>query len=130
MTSWPCRAGRRLSAHIPIKVDPTIAVGVGDGSVERWNGTTWTIQQDAGGGFPRAVSCPTVSRCTAVGGGNGNSGYAEYWDGTSWTAQDTPVPHGTTNGASLHGVSCQSVFHCTAVGTYGRFGHPLAEREN
>jgi hypothetical protein len=100
--------------------------------VERMNGTSWTIQPDAApaSAILTAVSCPTLSWCTAVGEDASDTGVAEYWDGTSWTAQALPVPHGHARGASLLGVSCLSAFHCTAAGTYGRSGHPLAEHEN
>jgi hypothetical protein len=98
--------------------------------IEGWNGTTWTIQQATGGADLRGVSCPTAIWCTAVGVSPGDSGYAEYWDGTTWTTQVVPVPHGHAHGYGLLAVSCLSAFHCTAVGSYGAYGRPLAEHEN
>jgi hypothetical protein len=101
--------------------------------VEYWNGSTWAVQADAApaGSILNAVSCPNAKSCTAVGQSAGQvTGVAEYWDGTSWTAQDTPNPFGHTNSVDLLAVSCESDFHCTAVGDYGGYGHPLAEREN
>jgi hypothetical protein len=94
--------------------------------VERWDGTSWTIQADAApaGTAMDSVSCTSSTSCTAVGGGE-----AEHWDGTSWTLETMPVPHHATRGIAVPGVSCRSAITCTAVGYYGRQAHPLAEHE-
>src|SRR6516165_4348081 len=95
--------------------------------VERWDGTSWTIQADAApaGTAMDSVSCTSSASCTAVGGGE-----AEHWDGTSWTLQPPmPIPHHATRGVAVPGVSCRSAVTCTAVGLYGRQAHPLAEHE-
>jgi hypothetical protein len=74
--------------------------------VERWSGSSWTIQ-----GTPNppgsewvlnGVSCSTASACIAVGT------LTEVWDGTSWTVRSSP--------SVLTSVSCTSPSACTAVG--------------
>jgi|1186.fasta_scaffold45237_1 hypothetical protein len=93
--------------------------------VERWNGTSWSIQ-----GSPNpsdynelwGVSCPSTTACVAVGfsetvGIGGNMPLAETWDGSSWTAQTVPLPAAATEGW-LDGVSCATVTDCIAVGEY------------
>src|SRR5215467_14837470 len=99
---------------------------------------TWTVQPtptpaQGVGGQLLAVSCPSASSCTAVGGYTSNAGpvtLAEHWDGTRWTVQATPNPAGGSF-AVLEGVSCASASACTAVGEYdsnhGTIALPLAE---
>jgi hypothetical protein len=73
--------------------------------VERWNGSQWSVQP-LGTGVPdgelQGVSCPTDTRCTAVGAG------AVHWNGTRWSIQSRRV--------SGQAVSCPSAPNCTAVG--------------
>ena len=90
--------------------------------VERWNGTTWSIEATPShaGDFAiylSGVSCTSATACTAVGYYLTRAGFqqtlAESWNGTTWSIQTTPNP----NGASmLSGVSCASSIACTAVG--------------
>ncbi len=65
-----------------------------------------------------AVSCPTVSRCFAVGASGDHSILAEHWNGTSWSV----VPGGAgltgTESPSLVAVACASATSCFAVGDY------------
>lgn len=95
--------------------------------VERWNGSSWTIQPAAdppGGGSFAAVSCSAPNVCTAVGSGAGNPqdvsqlGSAvplvERWEGGSWTIQPTPPTPGA--GSGLDAISCSSNDACTPVG--------------
>jgi hypothetical protein len=93
---------------------------------ERWNGTAWTIQPtpnptDARSSHLDAVSCTTLTACTAVGGYAGSSDtsltLAEAWNGTTWTIQPTPSPTGVLTGR-LSAVSCTTPTACTAVGGY------------
>jgi hypothetical protein len=67
--------------------------------IERWNGTTWSIQ--ASPAIPGEdvslfeVSCAAANACTAVGSLSHNSvqsdrTLAESWNGTAWTVQPTP----------------------------------------
>jgi sugar lactone lactonase YvrE len=101
--------------------------------VERWNGTTWSIQTIAEEGtILRSVSCTSSTSCTAA-GESGADGLAEHWNGTSWSAQSVPSPAGAVF-VELEGVSCVSSTWCTAVGRYQaeKSGNPatLAEHWN
>ena len=104
--------------------DPNFAV------IERWNGTSWSVDQGPNsphpvGGVLSAVACQSASSCFAVGGT-----LLERWNGTTWSV----VP-----GASLYpgwsgyfgGVSCTSTF-CLVVGgqSGGGSSRTLVERWN
>jgi mannosyltransferase OCH1-like enzyme len=107
---------------------------------ERWNGTKWTIQPTPSPGTSPeldAVSCPSLTACTAVGSYVAKSGaektLAERWNGTTWTIQSSPNP--AVISATLLGVSCPSRTDCTAVGRSdtnpeGTAAKTLAERWN
>src|SRR5262249_44337171 len=90
---------------------------------ERWDGTSWSLQQapaPAGsqGAFLAGVSCPSATSCTAVGGYQANSvprTLAEAWDGSSWSVQPTANPAGADESA-LSAVICRSAGACSAVG--------------
>jgi hypothetical protein len=109
---------------------------------DRWNGTTWTLQTipaTAGAEIDEleAVSCPSTSTCTAVGGqrferGEGTPGewhpLAERWneaEGTEWSAQSIPTVFGKEL-VYLASVSCQSATECLADGVSNG---PLEEYE-
>jgi hypothetical protein len=98
--------------------------------VERWNGTSWSLQPQPplpsgeGGGF-FDVSCVSGSDCWAVGtvinetSGNGNpeGTLIEHWDGGAWTMVPSPNPTTAgTSGAILQSVACTSSADCLAVG--------------
>ncbi|MDQ6772964.1 MAG: hypothetical protein M3024_08250, partial [Candidatus Dormibacteraeota bacterium] len=92
---------------------------------ERWDGTSWTLQNTpnpSGGKFSElnGVSCASATACMGVGGFAYSVGpflpVAESWNGTSWTAQLPPAPSAATS-SQLNGVSCTSATACTAVGT-------------
>jgi len=108
--------------------------------VERWNGTSWSVQttpQPAGiWTWFMGVSCPSTTACIAVGVhlDNQRNGLtlAMRWNGTSWSVQSAPSPIGA-EGSSLSAVSCTSPTECTAVGTINLAPGPplpLAERWN
>jgi hypothetical protein len=92
--------------------------------IERWNGRAWSLQAAA---VPSgatisglsAVSCPSASRCFAVGSYQSNatsvSDLNESWDGSSWSVQ--AAPFGTCCG--LAAISCSSASACTAVDFFG-----------
>jgi hypothetical protein len=158
-TSWTVqRTPRRVGATSSLLFDvscasPRSCTAVGSfvtrsGSslalVERWNGTSWSIQstpnpRQANGGrvsYLGGVSCASTTACTAVGhSGNisGTSGAAltERWNGAGWTIQRTPHPADAT-ASFLSAVSCASPRSCTAVGFANRAsgGVTLAERWN
>jgi hypothetical protein len=119
------------------------AAGVILALVERWNGTSWSIQSvpiPSGAISARlnSVSCTTAAACTAVGSYSAGGVYlalVERWDGSSWKLQSTPPPPSGSTFIGLNGVSCASATACTAVGGYniasstpGQF--PLAESWN
>jgi hypothetical protein len=87
--------------------------------IERWNGTSWTIQPAAAGGSAlTGVSCTSATACMAVGWSN-DGNLAEFWNGQFWR----PVLSGTFNGATnsqLYGVSCTSATACVAVGSFAK----------
>jgi hypothetical protein len=103
--------------------------------IERWDGTSWTVQAapNALGAsvsyLLTAVSCTSSSACTAVGTYQGVPGpqdspsLIENWNGTAWSAQRSPDPLGLAVSA-LSAVSCSSPSACAAV------GGSLAERWN
>lgn len=96
---------------------------------EHWDGTSWTVQRvplpsgATGGGLDGGVSCPSATRCIAVGSvaisglASNTEPLAERWNGTRWTVQTTVNPAGSYN-PYLSGVSCSAPGHCTAVGGY------------
>src|SRR5690242_12727777 len=94
--------------------------------VERWNGTSWSIQASANpaGAFTSVlfgVSCPAATFCVAVGNYQNRAGrhaiMAEAWNGSSWSVMPAPPPAGARR-SFLNGVSCTSATACTAVGSY------------
>jgi hypothetical protein len=99
---------------------------------ERWNGTTWTVQEPPAPSATATqpfvylqlsgVSCVSATSCTAVGNFYNASKetlpFAESWNGTTWTAAELPLPHGLHELWALSGVSCTAPTACTAVG-YG-----------
>jgi hypothetical protein len=115
----------------------TFCIAVGDYSsagggrtlAERWNGTTWAVQntlnyQPVVSDVLDAVSCASPTACMAVGNYHTSSAYAspslplaEFWDGTSWTLEPVPNP-ASSYLTQLRGVSCSSATACTAVGLY------------
>ena len=90
---------------------------------ERWDGSTWRIQPvpspSRQGSELFAVSCPSATRCFAVGEyftKSGSVALAETWNGTRWTVQPLPGAVGNT---FLLGVSCTAPRACVAAGSYG-----------
>jgi hypothetical protein len=105
------------------------------GIAERWNGTTWS-QQTLPAPPPGqeydldAVSCASVTECTAVGitvgdaVGTVHEGYgslAEHWNGTAWSVEAVPDPSGVEQNP-LAAVSCVTAVECMAVGRSGNAG--------
>lgn len=106
--------------------------------IERWNGTSWTIEPSPNGAaatssYLSGVSCTSPRDCTAVGNTNDNHAspnggtLIEQWDGTSWSIVSSPTTH--TAAAGLEAVSCTAADACTAVGQDGsNNAAALAER--
>lgn len=94
---------------------------------EAWNGSKWSAQvppQPNGtiAGNLLGVSCPSSSRCVAVGwyeppGAFNPASFAEVWNGKTWSFEVPPSPGGS-NGTQLTAVSCAAANACTAVGSY------------
>ena len=105
--------------------------------MERWNGTIWGIVTSpnptgATGASLTSVSCPSASRCVAVGDQLQThvvQRVVEMWNGSRWTVVNVPVPKGTKK-SDLSGVSCAPSMRCFAVGDYkvGQNRRPLLER--
>jgi hypothetical protein len=102
----------------------TSSSGVEEKLAENWNGTDWRIQTTPRppGAYTafEAVSCASVSTCTAVGVAATKAGlglpFVEAWDGSNWTIESVPAP-GNARFSSFTGISCPSASKCTAVGT-------------
>jgi hypothetical protein len=108
--------------------------------IERWNGSSWSIQSSpnpsgATAGDLNDVSCVSASACTAVGHYLNSAGtyqlLAEGWNGTAWSILSVPAPGGATSGY-LEGVSCVSASACigTGVATISGASTALAEGWN
>lgn len=91
--------------------------------VERWNGSSWSIEATPNSGSTydgnlQSVSCPSRNDCLAVGTYTNSVGetaaLAEQWNGSSWTVQS---PQLSPDLVFLDGVSCPSSTDCMAVGT-------------
>jgi hypothetical protein len=111
-----------------------VAVGSHMGSfgaltlVESWNGSRWSVvpspnvnsQQN---NFLTGVSCPSATRCEAVGGHSVSvtvvRNLAETWNGKRWSLVSMPDRGDQDN--LLGGVSCTSASNCVAAG-FSRYG--------
>ncbi len=101
--------------------------------IERWDGSSWTLQSmptPPGATFVylNGVSCTADTACTAVGSygtGGPSQPLAERWNGTSWTIQSVPSTS-RLNSTVLNGVSCSAATSCVAVGE-GSANQTLAE---
>jgi hypothetical protein len=97
--------------------------------------------RDPSGSTLTAVSCPSATACTAVGGDdnedNDNIGFGSFfsfdggaplvarWNGHEWSLRKIATDHAGV----LNGVSCASSSNCIAVGAYQDHGiHALLER--
>ncbi len=134
-----------FSWSVPELVDPNVyftsvscptagfcaAVGQGNGAIcpdgggvgvaAVWNGSSWSTPTtfcNSLGLF--SVSCPTVSFCMAVGGGQtSSSGYVfSSYNGASWSKPQVVDPSAT----AIYSVSCPTASFCMAVGDTGTSG--------
>jgi hypothetical protein len=82
--------------------------------VERWNGTSWSVQRFAAADqLPNSLSCGSDRMCVAV----GESTTVERWNGRRWSLQQIRTP-GTWMDVSLSNVSCTSAKACIAIGRF------------
>lgn len=109
----------------------------GDGTlvplVERWDGTTWSLQSaavppDSFNVSLSGISCIGANLCVAVGGkdslADDNGALAERWDGVSWTILPTPAPPQSAGGSSLGKIVCFSAISCMAIGEFAPIPEP------
>jgi hypothetical protein len=106
--------------------------------IEKWSGSSWSLQQaDEPGGATAAslsaVACVNSNDCAAVGDFVGATGpqttLAENWNGKGWAVQQTPGVPGSVSSV-LTGVSCPFSTDCVAVGAYTNgSGTPLTTAE-
>jgi hypothetical protein len=88
---------------------------------ERWNGTAWSVQSavapTASTSSLSSVSCLASGICNAVGSyfNPHSSGFAEYYNGQTWS-QRVVVKPPSSQGFTLTGIDCPSVYGCEAVG--------------
>ena len=93
--------------------------------VQRWNGTSWTLQtspEPSGSEFGglEGVSCVSATACTAVGAygyGSADLPLVVRWNGSSWSLMAAPIPSGSTY-TQLEAVACTSITECLATGYY------------
>ncbi len=134
-TAWsvervPAPTGVQLSSRLTgvSCTSPTACTAVGESAspdgttplVERWNGTTWSIERTTGGSLI-SVSCTSRVDCTAVGRA-GNETLGEGWNGSRWSIEPNPHPRpfgGPGGDNELGSVYCASRDACMAVGDSG-----------
>jgi hypothetical protein len=94
--------------------------------VERWDGTSWSIQRASGGAD--VVSCPSRTGCVAVGISPSGFAVAERWNGSRWSRRRIPPSNPPSFGfLKISDVSCSSMSACTAVGFWAECaGGPVA----
>jgi hypothetical protein len=107
--------------------------------VERWNGSSWSLQaapNPAEGTAQSAmlsVSCGSATSCLAVGEA-ASKPVAERWNGSEWLPTSSPALPVGAKGAKLASASCGSATSCMAVGDSYESGvgseKPLVERWN
>jgi hypothetical protein len=108
------------------------AVGQTNGRVlvEHWNGASWTVTITSNFDLAlpelRSISCPTATRCVAVGfsyDARGNEkALVLAWNGTRWSQLTSDDPPGDRR-SLLHDVSCPTAATCVAVGSLGDVSH-------
>jgi hypothetical protein len=130
----PCIGVGLTGSKYTVRVPMTARSAAGSWSVEALPGTS-----PAGDSMLAAVSCPSTTRCVAVGRQEVPAAYlgarsagdrpvTELWDGSTWARTRGVVPPAAAD-AELRGVDCIRTT-CMAVGSYARRlgdDRPLAE---
>lgn len=103
-----------------------LSSGVVQPLVERWNGSSWSIQSisppELSSPYSRLqdVSCISSTECVAVGYYNTPEdawvSWSARWQNGTWSTLNTPIPSGDSE---LNGISCTSSTRCVAVGDNG-----------
>ena len=96
------------------------AVDDGGSTIERWNGTNWSVVVFAARGFHplTGISCSSGTSCIAVGDSGDSTHPAKFvrWDGKKWSLVAAQTPAGAVS-YRLSGVDCVTASHCFAVGS-------------
>lgn len=109
----------------------SLAFGSAYTLAEGWNGQKWTVQYAPYGSYGNvlvSVSCSAAVSCVAI-GSDSDGALADRWDGGRWAPLGISLPLD----GSLDAISCPSVSHCTAAGSYFASGGgflPLIEAWN
>jgi len=121
-TSATLNAVSCTAANACTAVGTSLAGSPDTAVIERWNGTSWTVQAALNASADDVqldgVACTSTDVCIAVGdvsNATSASPLTATWDGTSWTQQSDPNPSGSDE-AFVSGVSCGSADDCTSVG--------------
>lgn len=118
----------RLTGSWCVSTTSCQAVGesYGAGAIgESWNGTKWALQATSPSPLDvtlEKVACSSATACTAVGWYYAATEAlmkpaVARWNGTSWSLQTMPLPKGANQGW-LHGIQCNTLTFCMAVGVY------------
>jgi hypothetical protein len=106
-------------------------VDTANGKVVVLKSGTWTAQPLPIAN-PRAVDCPAVNNCLAIGIAADGSPSAARWNGTTWSLTAAPALPGSY--VSILGLDCLSPTSCLAVGgsesTSQTSNYPYASRWN
>jgi len=105
------------AAAVVFVVASAVVVSSPTGAVSPPAPTTSVIPTGASDNQLTGVSCPTVSRCVAV-GQSAAMASVEQWNGTSWSTVVSP----DVVGSRFAAVSCSSTTNCFAVGSQLRSG--------
>jgi hypothetical protein len=103
----------------------------GNGLIEHWNGSAWSIVSTPAtatpsGGYLSSVTCTGTSDCWTVGtrtdaAGNPSNGLIEHWNGSAWSILSTPGP--ATPFDLLTDVTCTDSTSCWASGAADTAAH-------
>jgi hypothetical protein len=131
LPSAPAGTARQFASVSCVSLSSCAVVGVSSGTsttsfLDVWNGKTWRLTRWSG---PRGttsadlygVSCPSASRCLAVGSvgaGVRTAAAALAFNGVTWTATKVPGP-AKGKLSVFNGVSCPKVGDCVAIGNVG-----------
>jgi hypothetical protein len=95
-------------------------------TLERWNGSSWTLTQvpmpaGADAGTLQSITCRSQASCWAAGSygtaGTPSEPLVERWGGRSWSATAAATVSGGQN-ADLAAIACPSAAVCWAAGSY------------
>ena len=94
-----------------------LAVGA-SGTVDYFNGTTWTVKASLGTGNLNAITCVDATHCWVV-GDSGLIDFSASISAPSWTSETS------NTSANLYGIACTATTTCEFVGANGTIGHSI-----